>query len=257
MPYGSILIVDDVETNLYVAEAFLKPYELRTETAMSGFEAIDKIESGKSYSLILMDHMMPKMDGIETTQRLRKMGFTNPIIALTANALVGQEEVFLSSGFDGFISKPIDIHHLDRVLNKMVRDRQPPEVIEAARRSADKPIILAIDDNPVELKNINAMLKAQYKVSSLPSPGRLKDLLGTVKPDLFLLNCLMLEMGADELIAIIRSAEDHKETPIILMAAESVTDMPERVKTLEASDYIIKPIKEVELLDKIGLHVRR
>jgi CheY-like chemotaxis protein len=81
-----------------------------------------------------MDHMMPVMDGIETTKIVRGLGYKEPIVALTANALTGQAEIFLANGFDGFISKPIDIRQLNASLNKLVRDKQPPEVIEAARR---------------------------------------------------------------------------------------------------------------------------
>jgi signal transduction histidine kinase/CheY-like chemotaxis protein len=134
MPYGSVLIVDDVETNLYVAKGLLSPYELSMETANSGFEAIDKVKGGRVYDIIFMDHMMPKMDGIETTKILREMGYQGTIIALTANAIVGQAEMFMNNGFDGFISKPIDVRQLNAALNKMVRDKQPYEVIEAARR---------------------------------------------------------------------------------------------------------------------------
>jgi CheY-like chemotaxis protein len=112
----------------------LAPYGLSVDTATSGFAAIDKIKEGKVYDVIFMDHMMPKMDGIEATHALRAMGYTQPIIALTANALVGQAEMFLSNGFDGFISKPIDVLQLNTSLNKLVRDKQPYEVIEAARR---------------------------------------------------------------------------------------------------------------------------
>jgi CheY-like chemotaxis protein len=81
-----------------------------------------------------MDHFMPKMDGIEAAKIIRQLGYTKPIVALTANALTGQSEMFLSNGFDGYISKPIDIHQLNAVLNKLVRDSYPPETVEAARR---------------------------------------------------------------------------------------------------------------------------
>jgi CheY-like chemotaxis protein/two-component sensor histidine kinase len=134
MPYGSVLIVDDVETNLYVAKGLMAPYELAMDTAVSGFETIDKIKAGRVYDIIFMDHMMPKMDGIETTKILREMGYNRPIIALTANALVGQAEMFMRNGFDGFISKPIDVRQLNTTLNKMIRDKQPFEVIDAARQ---------------------------------------------------------------------------------------------------------------------------
>ena len=138
MPYGSVLVVDDVETNIYVARGLLTPYGLRIDSADSGFAAIDKINGGNVYDVVFMDHMMPKMDGIETTKKIRDMGYTGTVVALTANAVVGQSEIFLSSGFDDFISKPIDVKQLNNILNKFIRDKQPSEVLEAARRQADE-----------------------------------------------------------------------------------------------------------------------
>jgi signal transduction histidine kinase/DNA-binding response OmpR family regulator/uncharacterized protein YoxC len=134
MPYGSVLIVDDVETNLYVAKGLMVPYGMKIDLATSGFEAIDKVKEGNVYDIIFMDHMMPKMDGMETTKKLREIGYRHPIVALTANALAGQAEVFLNNGFDGFISKPIDIRQLNVTLNKMIRDKQPLEVVKAAQK---------------------------------------------------------------------------------------------------------------------------
>jgi CheY-like chemotaxis protein len=127
MPYGSVLVVDDVDTNLYVAEGLLAPYKLRIETANNGFTAIDAIKEGKTYDIIFMDHMMPKMDAIETTEKLRAVGYNGVIVALTANALAGNSEMFAQHGFDGFIPKPIDVRHLNTVLNKYIRDRYPEE----------------------------------------------------------------------------------------------------------------------------------
>ena len=132
MPYGRVLIVDDVETNLYVSKGLMLPYGLNVETVMSGFEAIEKIKSGKVYDIIFMDHMMPKMDGIEATKIIRDLGYEHPIVALTANVLAGQADVFLKNGFDEFIPKPIDIRQLNACLKKLIRDKQLPEVIEAA-----------------------------------------------------------------------------------------------------------------------------
>ena len=134
MPYGRILVADDVNTNLYVIRGLLVPYGLSVETVSSGFEAVDKIKNGSSYDIIFMDHFMPKMDGVETVKIIREMGYKQPIVALTANALTGQAEMFLANGFDDFISKPIDIRQLNIVLNKLVRDRYPAETVAAARR---------------------------------------------------------------------------------------------------------------------------
>jgi len=133
MHYGKVLIVDDAESNLFVARGLLMQYELAIDTATSGYNAIDKIKNGNEYDIIFMDHMMPKMDGMVATKLIREMGYTAPIVALTANAVVGQSDIFLSNGFDDFISKPVDVRHLNTVLKKYIRDKQPPEVLEAAR----------------------------------------------------------------------------------------------------------------------------
>jgi len=112
----------------------MAPYGISVDTAASGFEAIEKIRNGSSYDIIFMDHMMPRMDGIEATKIIRDLGYKNPIVALTANALAGQAEIFLKNGFDDYISKPIDIRQLNSALNKLIRDKQPEEVIKEARR---------------------------------------------------------------------------------------------------------------------------
>jgi CheY-like chemotaxis protein len=134
MPYGRVLVVDDVETNLYVARGLMAPYGLSIDTVLSGIDAVDKIREGSVYDIIFMDHMMPKMDGIEATKIIRSFGYKEPIVALTANAIAGQAEMFLNKGFDDFISKPIDIRQLNAALNKYIRDKQPPDVLEDARR---------------------------------------------------------------------------------------------------------------------------
>jgi len=133
MPYGYVLAVDDVESNIYVIKGMLTPYGLNIDTAFNGLEAIDKIKEGNVYDIIFMDHMMPKMDGVEAVKIIRGMGYSRNIIALTANAIIGQEEMFLQNGFDGFISKPIDSRELNHCLNEFIRNKKPPEVIEKAR----------------------------------------------------------------------------------------------------------------------------
>ena len=143
MPYGNVLIVDDVETNLYVAKGLLVPYGLTIDTVTSGFEAIERVKSGNTYDIIFMDHMMPQLDGMETTKFLRESGYTQPIVALTANAIAGQSEIFLANGFDAFIPKPIDMAELNDVVNEFIRDRQPEEVIESARRENKETVVLA------------------------------------------------------------------------------------------------------------------
>ncbi|MCL2755379.1 MAG: response regulator, partial [Oscillospiraceae bacterium] len=139
MPYGRVLIVDDVESNLYVAKGILLPYGLKIETVVSGFEGIDKIKGGNKYDIVFMDHMMPKMSGIEATKILRDMGYNQPIVALTANAVTGASTMFLNNGFDGYLSKPIDLRELNAILNRFIRDKHPLEVVAQARAKTNIP----------------------------------------------------------------------------------------------------------------------
>ena len=149
MPYGKVLIVDDVDTNLYVAQGLMSPYQLQTETADSGFKVIEILEDSKDatpYDIIFMDHMMPEMDGIETTKKLRESGYKGTIIALTANALVGNAEMFKLNGFDDFISKPIDIRTLNTILKKWVRDKYPEEAAKYIGETGTAAVLPKPDD---------------------------------------------------------------------------------------------------------------
>ncbi|MCL2220913.1 MAG: ATP-binding protein [Oscillospiraceae bacterium] len=123
MPYGKVLVVDDVESNLYVAKGIMMPYKLNIDTALNGREVITKIKKGETYDVIFMDHMMPEMDGVEATKILRSLGYKGPIIALTANTLFGAKEMFLENGFTDFASKPVDINQIEEFLFKFVRDK--------------------------------------------------------------------------------------------------------------------------------------
>ena len=127
-PDAKVLIVDDNSVNLTVSEGLLEPLKMKTEAALSGKEAIRKIEE-THFDLILMDHMMPEMDGVETTRIIRRMypDYDNvPIIALTANAVNGVKEMFLSEGMNDFVAKPIEL----RVLVSKIRQWLPPELIK-------------------------------------------------------------------------------------------------------------------------------
>jgi CheY-like chemotaxis protein len=116
-----ILIVDDVEINLEITRFLLEAFEVQTDIAFDGQEAVD-MAAKEHYDMILMDHMMPVMDGIEATQiiRSREKDEHVPIVALTANAISGVEGMFKKEGFDGFISKPIDADNLARSLYELL-----------------------------------------------------------------------------------------------------------------------------------------
>lgn len=110
-PEAHILLVDDNELNLVVAKELLKPLRMQIDTAENGLQAV-KMVRGSQYDLVLMDHMMPVMDGIEAAKAIRALPEDKyqklPIIALTANAMVDARKEFLNAGMNGFVAKPID-----------------------------------------------------------------------------------------------------------------------------------------------------
>ena len=127
-PDAEILIVDDNAINLTVAEGLLEPLHMKISTALSGKEALEKLEKNH-FDIIFMDHMMPELDGVETTRIIRRLHpecNDTPIIALTANAVSGTKEMFLSEGMNDFVAKPIEV----RVIMSKVRQWLPSEKLK-------------------------------------------------------------------------------------------------------------------------------
>jgi CheY-like chemotaxis protein len=126
LSYAKVLVVDDFPTNLDVAAGMLRKYKMQVDCVMSGKEAVDAIAAGDpAYNAIFMDHMMPGMDGVEAVKLIRGLGTEYAqnihIIALTANAVAGSEEMFLANGFDAFLAKPFNVMNLDSVVQRWIK----------------------------------------------------------------------------------------------------------------------------------------
>lgn len=120
-----ILVVDDNKLNLKVAERLLKDYSVFVDETSSGADAIKRVEMGIPYNLILMDDMMPEMSGSETLLKLKeKEDFKIKTVVLTANAIAGMKEKYLSIGFDDYLSKPIQRNELERVLDEYLKEEE-------------------------------------------------------------------------------------------------------------------------------------
>jgi signal transduction histidine kinase/CheY-like chemotaxis protein len=122
-PDVRILIVDDINTNLIVAKGLMQPFGMKIDTVRSGKESIEKIKK-RGYDIVFMDHMMPGMDGIEATEKIRELELDYAkdiiIIALTANAVSGMKEMFISKGFNDYLPKPIEVPKLNAILEKWI-----------------------------------------------------------------------------------------------------------------------------------------
>ena len=117
-----VLVVNDNQLNLKVAERLLKAYKCDIDFASSGSECITKIANGEKYDLILLDDMMPKMSGSETLVKLKEIdNFNIPVCALTANAITGMREEYLGKGFNDYLSKPMVKEELNRVIKKYLK----------------------------------------------------------------------------------------------------------------------------------------
>ncbi|MFP3155278.1 ATP-binding protein [Lachnospiraceae bacterium ZAX-1] len=147
-PLAHVLIVDDIATNLKVAQGLFTPYKLHITTCLSGAESVELVRENH-YDIVFMDHMMPGMDGIQATKAIRAMSgeyFKNvPIVALTANAMVGMREMFLEKGFSDYLAKPIGLHKLNEIMEQWI-----PKEKQVKEGKGSKNAILDTDTMHVE-----------------------------------------------------------------------------------------------------------
>ena len=149
-PTGKLLVVDDVSLNLQVIEGLLRETQMRVDKASSGVECLEKVKA-ETYDIILLDHMMPGMDGIETFRKLKMMGDVfnrrTPVIMLTANAIRGAKEEYLAEGFTDYLSKPVR----EQELNEMLIRYLPPEMITVEE------VTIGLENGVPEEKRFEAM----------------------------------------------------------------------------------------------------
>ncbi len=157
-PDAKVLVVDDNETNIKVAGSLLKLCGISADTAMSGMDAVRLVERN-NYNIILLDHMMPRMDGIETLAMMRDRRLLKPetvVIAMTANAISGAREKYLEAGFDDYISKPVEFKLLQEKLIRYL----PETFIQKRDAAATK------KTNAPEKTSVPEMTDAPEKMSA-------------------------------------------------------------------------------------------
>ncbi|MDR0331448.1 MAG: response regulator [Chitinispirillales bacterium] len=157
IPSARLLVVDDIAINLKVAEGLLAPYNAAVDSCVSGAEAVEMVKR-REYDMVFMDHMMPGMDGVEATAAIRGWEAEQkapgaarpalPVIALTANAVVGMKEMFAAKGFSDFLSKPIDVSKLDEALKRWIpkgkieeKRAEPKSAGEINKPAASRPLL--------------------------------------------------------------------------------------------------------------------
>ncbi len=163
-PKASILIVDDNDMNLMVAEGLLKPLLMKITTAKSGSEALELVHKNQ-YDIVFMDHMMPEMDGIDATKLIRQMEGAYfkklPIIALSANAVSGARSMFLKCGMNDFVAKPIEMREISAALKKWLPkekiEKPQPDAAAKDGKSGESQISDLDHDDELIMERLNAL----------------------------------------------------------------------------------------------------
>jgi len=260
-----IMMVDDDPVILKIGRHFLsEAYEVfPLPSAEKLFEALEKVTP----DLILLDIVMPEIDGVEALTRLKADARFASIPVIFVTSVGDDRSVFehLKLGAYSNLTKPFTAEELLTRVENCLNDyfpvnQKPARPIKTgadvdAEALGRKKIILAVDDAPELLRMIYLLLRSDYKVHTLSEPEKLEALLESVKPDLFLLDYHMPERNGFDLVPIIKSYDQHKDTPFIFLTQEKSKEYLDEARKLGAKDYIIKPIKADVLRSKIEKYI--
>jgi len=242
-----VVVVDDLNFHLISIKERLKEYyDIYTVTSADAlFDLLTHVKP----DVILLDINMPDVDGYETLKRIKESFIYDdiPVIFLTSKNDPKSIMKAINLGAVDYVSKPFTDAHLRECIDNQVNPRM---------RNYNKPIILAVDDNPSELKSIYHFLETRYNVYTLPESDKLISLLDMITPDLFLLDCQMPIIDGFELVPIIRKIPLYEETPIIFVTSAGSIDNISVAMHLGAADFIVKPVNREILLEKVSLHLK-
>ena len=242
-----IIYVDDVTYALITVQDRLKK-NYKVYPAQSS-DQLFEILGSVIPDLILLDVNMPVVNGYEIIKRIKAVqAYANiPVIFLTGNKDRDSVVKCMKLGAVDVLFKPIS----DSLLQEAI-DYQ----FDREKQRENKPIVLAVDDNPSILRAVNQALRESYMVLTISNPELIAEVLKKVTPDLFLLDCNMPRISGLELIPMIRKTKDHEETPIIFLTSEVNNDTVFAALGLGVGDYIVKPFENEVLREKIALHTR-
>jgi putative two-component system response regulator len=241
-----IIYVDDVSHALLSVQSRLKAscdvYPAKTTEIL--YEILEKVIP----DLILLDINMPETDGYDVLRQLKgDFRYSDiPVVFLTAKNDKNSILEGIKLGAADYLTKPIS----DEKLLECIELQVNPE-----KREANKPIVLAVDDNPIMLKSISYILRDLYTVRTLATPEKLHSLLEHITPDLFLLDYNMPVLNGFDLAIMIRALPEHEKTPIIFISTEGTIDYVSVAVHLGASDFLVKPVDEVLLREKVTAHL--
>ncbi|MCR5517058.1 MAG: response regulator, partial [Lachnospiraceae bacterium] len=221
-PDADILVVDDNPMNLAVIKGLLKPTKVFVTTADSGKDCLDKLKTG-NYNVVLLDHMMPGMDGIETCARIREDYPDLPVYALTANATAGGDEFYKSKGFNGYLAKPIDIVAVEHAIMRHLPEEIMHREVQVSDKNSDE-----LPENMKWLENLEMI----DTVAGIKNCGSEKDYIYSLR--------MFLETSAD-VSKVIRDAHSNGDIKLYTI----------KVHALKSSARIIGAMKLSKLCEEL------
>jgi len=245
-----ILVVDDNNLNLKVADKLLKKYDLTTKLIESGEECIELIKNNEVYDLILMDDMMPKLRGPEVLAKLKEIpNFNIPVVALTANATAGIKESYIKEGFDDYLAKPIDKIELVKILKKyLIKENNIVEDKYSNDLSGTK--VLVVDDNKLNIKIATSIMKDyNFEIDGAFSGKECIEKVKIKDYDIIFMDYMMPEMDGIETLHHIKDIPSIKSA-IVALTADATDGSREKFLNAGFDEYVAKPINK-EILDKV------
>lgn len=271
---SKVLVVDDNKVNIKVALKLLSKYGIEADSCESGFDAIEKLKMGNVYDLILLDVMMPRMSGVETLKHIREsLIYDVPVVALTANALSGMKEKYISEGFDDYLAKPIEKNELYRVLlaylsNNLKKKTEVKEIskdevlnvtteLPKVKEPKNKKKILIVDDNKINIK-IAEKLLTHHDYIETDSALSGKEAIEKVKNnnyDLIFMDIMMPEMDGVETLHRLRDM--NFKNPIITLTADALDGSREKYLSEGFDEYLSKPVSTSDMDAIINVFIKK
>ncbi len=258
---AKLLIVDDNEMNIKVAMTLLKKYHFNIDSTNSGLGCIAKLKENK-YDIIFLDDMMPQMSGKETLAKLKeKPTFNTPVIALTANAISGMKEEYLATGFDDYLSKPIERPELERIIKEFImkdnKENINTETSMATTSILEKefkevPVsapkeILVIDNNVYTVKILEEILEQfNTKLTGVTTSREAISNVIETKYDLIFLDDSLVDKNYEKVMEDLKSISDFN-TPVVLMSKHLESEIKDSIEKNGFKGYISKPINNIEV----------
>lgn len=269
----TVLVVDDLETNIKLLEAKLLSEYYIVFTASNGQEALDMLAK-HSIDVVLLDGMMPGMDGFETCKMIKANPDTMhiPVVMLTALSDIEDRVKGLEAGADEFLTKPVDDVALFARVDSLSRTKAVIDELKLRNNTNaalgiktvefidhfDQSQILLIDDDVVQAKNINrVLLKITSNIEVITDLATLDNIVSNRSPDVIIISCQMEEVDPLRLLTRLRAIDKLKNSSIMFLAEDENMKVVIKGMEIGVNDYFIYPVDENELLARVKTQLRR